>query len=520
MASHDCNPVCKAHGCWAECYICGFEYPIDAMQLHYKKERYVCCECADCPSFSDYLEDLIVPEEERCDTGGQSVSGQGGQPGLPTIVPPPTPPPPGGGGGGTECNEGWDYIGRGIYYGFPLQVSNINWNIQSGLRGFGFTSISGGGVLIDVDEVASLITQPITITRFMLRCNETSGVTPCKCRLELIKNGTPTGMLTGFVTMAGDTAFTMDGQEVAFAPGDTYNWKAHLYDLLDNYLTCDVGQSPGSLAQASKWVCGVVEYTAENGFFVQPDMQHVQTNLAVDIDPYYRIPTSEVQFQNRPLTGAGFNANFTLHDWIIRARYTRNFVQSRHQFQLVDVATNLTSNFNLTGPGICEEPHPLTWTYTGPFTEVVDQAIQPITATNIDTVGRFQFLDDIGAVQSVLFGGADYYYEGSWSYKFPDHPHSQYILASFMSLNSNAFGTRRAPLCGVSRSSLNASRVGTPLMTKGRFHHFAFWSHYVNVIGRMRAQLLVDFNVLFELIIPAGERLRSEERRVGKECRS
>lgn len=67
---------------------------LSELELHYKKNKLVCCECADIPGGADYREELEVPTEaEACNTMGQNITNQGGTPGLPTIVPPPVEPP-------------------------------------------------------------------------------------------------------------------------------------------------------------------------------------------------------------------------------------------------------------------------------------------------------------------------------------------------------------------------------------------------------------------------------------------
>lgn len=507
---HNCQPICRVRGCWGECFICGFEYPIDSMQLHYKKERYVCCNCADCPSFSDYLEELEVPEEERCDTGGQQVSNQGGTVGLPTIVPPPElppppvvpppPPPP------TEvCDEGWNYIGRGIFYGFPIFISNTNWNIQANARGTGFVSVTGGGVLLDVDYVASPMSVPITITRFLVRCNEAPGI-PCKCVVELYKNDVPTGMISDPVTLQSDKGFAIGS--VFFNVNDRMNWKATLYDLDDNKLTVEVGENTADFPNASKWICVTFEYTAGSIYFIHPHMSHAQySSLLETYPPYYTIPTNDILFLDS-LTGGGFNSPTRLHNWTVTKRYARNFVSGGIVLQTLD-GVNLSDPFTYVGTTAFPEPRPLTWNIEGPTTDVIDADIEAITNSNIDSTGRWQLVTQLGDVWSTLFGGAEFYYEDCFSYRFPDHPRSNYILAGHMSIASNISmgGIRRTPLCGVARSGLPVSRVATPLMTKGRFHHFAFWSNYVAVIGNIRCRLMIDGVPLFELTLLAGTRL-------------
>lgn len=69
--------VRQARSSWAECGICGFDFPQTEMVTHYKYGFLVDVECADELNASDYLESLRLPENERPFPTQQRVPDQG-----------------------------------------------------------------------------------------------------------------------------------------------------------------------------------------------------------------------------------------------------------------------------------------------------------------------------------------------------------------------------------------------------------------------------------------------------------
>lgn len=67
----------RAKSSWAECAICGFDFPQTEMVRHYKFKALVDLRCADELAHSDYLEQLRLPENERPDMTQQQVPDQG-----------------------------------------------------------------------------------------------------------------------------------------------------------------------------------------------------------------------------------------------------------------------------------------------------------------------------------------------------------------------------------------------------------------------------------------------------------
>lgn len=66
---------------WGECYVCGFEFPYEQLQRHYKTQRLVDEDCADEFNNSDYREMLVIFGETRL-SSEQPVSSQGQSEGL------------------------------------------------------------------------------------------------------------------------------------------------------------------------------------------------------------------------------------------------------------------------------------------------------------------------------------------------------------------------------------------------------------------------------------------------------
>jgi hypothetical protein len=67
----------QAKSSWAECAICGFDFPQIEMVRHYKFGVLVDLACADELAHSDYMESLRLPENERPYPTQQRVPDQG-----------------------------------------------------------------------------------------------------------------------------------------------------------------------------------------------------------------------------------------------------------------------------------------------------------------------------------------------------------------------------------------------------------------------------------------------------------
>jgi hypothetical protein len=67
----------QAKSSWAECGICGFDFPQVDMTKHYKFGFLVDRECADELAHLDYMEHLRLPENERPNPTIQRVPDQG-----------------------------------------------------------------------------------------------------------------------------------------------------------------------------------------------------------------------------------------------------------------------------------------------------------------------------------------------------------------------------------------------------------------------------------------------------------
>lgn len=67
----------KARSSWAECAICGLDFPQTEMVRHYKFRFLVDSACADNLAHSDYMESLRLPENERPNPTEQRVPDQG-----------------------------------------------------------------------------------------------------------------------------------------------------------------------------------------------------------------------------------------------------------------------------------------------------------------------------------------------------------------------------------------------------------------------------------------------------------
>lgn len=61
---------------WAECWLCGFDYPQSQLVRHYKSRKLVDRKCADEMSQSDYLEFWARRQQEQ-DMSEQPVADQG-----------------------------------------------------------------------------------------------------------------------------------------------------------------------------------------------------------------------------------------------------------------------------------------------------------------------------------------------------------------------------------------------------------------------------------------------------------
>jgi hypothetical protein len=66
-----------ARSSWAECAICGLDFPQTEMVRHYKFGVLVDVSCADQLAHSDYMESLRLPENERPNPTLQRVPDQG-----------------------------------------------------------------------------------------------------------------------------------------------------------------------------------------------------------------------------------------------------------------------------------------------------------------------------------------------------------------------------------------------------------------------------------------------------------
>ncbi len=67
----------QAKSSWAECAICGFDFPQTELVRHYKFGVLVDMACADELAHSDYMEALRLPENERPYPTQQRVPDQG-----------------------------------------------------------------------------------------------------------------------------------------------------------------------------------------------------------------------------------------------------------------------------------------------------------------------------------------------------------------------------------------------------------------------------------------------------------
>lgn len=67
----------RAKSSWAECAICGLDFPQTEMVRHYKYGSLVDLPCADALAHSDYMESLRLPENERPNPTQQRVPQQG-----------------------------------------------------------------------------------------------------------------------------------------------------------------------------------------------------------------------------------------------------------------------------------------------------------------------------------------------------------------------------------------------------------------------------------------------------------
>lgn len=502
------------------------------MTLHYKKERYVCCSCDDCPSWSDFMENLEVPPEETCDTGGQEITDQGGTPGLSSIsdpddvsdsggvVNPPTPepePPV------DECNEQWDYVGRGVYYGGNLLAVTNSHHLSGDLRSFTSGDSLAGVLQARRPHLSSSLTSRITIKKVVVRACLVTGTT-CKVAIEAYKNDLPTGIVTPTVELVDDIAIGTG--EVTYEIGDKLSWQPRFYDASDVEQTILPGDTVASFPTLTKGIIVAFEYETEDGYF----FQHFSTDniysiintdpsgtnrplgypILTNLDGEFAVDATTVQFPN----GAGFNAEWELKRWIFEGWWLLNSQGSTHYLRYQDGTQLTPSAFEIfqQNPGDIFDPGvPRPYVLTGPYSEDIDAIIDPITESNIDTVGRVQVIEAAGDVTSFIGNGTQVSCSMNYSYKFTEHPHSQYILACYTSHTNVSVGAvRRVPLCGSYGTSQSAVRCATPLVTKGRFHHFAFWTQKTAAVGNLRCQLMVDNMVLFTLTIPAGGRLTTE----------
>jgi len=48
---------------WFECYICGFDFPIEEARIHYLSKRKVDKNCDDQKNHTDYMAEIIAPRE-------------------------------------------------------------------------------------------------------------------------------------------------------------------------------------------------------------------------------------------------------------------------------------------------------------------------------------------------------------------------------------------------------------------------------------------------------------------------
>ena len=67
----------RAGEAWAECGICGFDFPQSQMFKHYKYGFLVDVGCSDELAATDYMETLRLPETERSRPTRQRVPDQG-----------------------------------------------------------------------------------------------------------------------------------------------------------------------------------------------------------------------------------------------------------------------------------------------------------------------------------------------------------------------------------------------------------------------------------------------------------
>lgn len=524
MAAHGCTPICKSRGCWAECFICGDEYPLDSMTLHYKKERYVCCKCDDCPSWSDYMEDFEVPTEERCDTGGQGVTGQGGQTGLPTIVPPPE--TPGGGGSNPpepppsdECDEQWDYNGRSLYYGGTLIGSNTGYTFSGNLKTQGAPAFSGTGVLLDINNTKTHISAAITLTGAGLRVTEINGTPTCDMYLEAILDNLPTGFRIGPVRNAGDIS-TIVGT-LPITAGQMLEWFAYFYDTSGNVINTPIGAVPS--VNFEKRFKVVLEYTNDAGVHPMLMDPHHTRGTSPEGDRVYVYQPLDSMFirgtpnepdltlQDQLTPGIGFFTPTELSAATATQHYGRNFVESEVYYQLMN-GTQISDIINFHGDFAFIDPIPTPHNVER-FDMNVDHDLDTLSLANIDTTGRFQLINHIGPPESFL-AGTSIEQDFAIAYRFPEHPRSQALVAGVYR------GTALAGLGNVRRAGLNEfhsftgavtnqsqARAATLLYSKSKFHHFSFWSMYEPVQAIVRCQLMIDGTPLFEMFLLDGERL-------------
>jgi hypothetical protein len=67
----------QAKSSWAECAICGFDFPQVEMTRHYKFGFLVDSECQDELAHLDYMDSLRLPDQERPYPTQQRVPDQG-----------------------------------------------------------------------------------------------------------------------------------------------------------------------------------------------------------------------------------------------------------------------------------------------------------------------------------------------------------------------------------------------------------------------------------------------------------
>lgn len=450
------NCPCCGGDCWFECWICGFDFPASEAVLHYKFNQWVDKACADCPGHSDYYELLELPEEESVDClppGAKKVQDQG------SVVEPPPPPED----ESDPCVAEWDIgNGMGVFFCQVGIISSMGLPINTNLNGdFGSSTADGLGFTFATRHHASF-----RVKKIQIRCYNASAPAGYSGKIELVRNGVPTGITTPAVMGLGDVV-SVDCDEL-FNADDTMYFHMLLYDELGVLIT---GSSGAFFGITGTWI-----YTSSTKFLFG-GVSQVRTVNAPD-DTWVPFPAVM-----SPASTGGMNlgsaTTIQVHDWRYQFHSGPNTIEAR-LVDRDDTTLYLTTDDAPFDTGVL----------------VLNTTMQPIPSLHASSqLGLKTFDPSFNLTSKRTISG---------TYTLPDHPYSVLAQAYVSRGVDGSFfvGPGQTLISGAPSGEF--AKVALPI--NGRIHRpIAYSPRNVAYLGSWRIELQLDEQVVWEGFINPGD---------------